>query len=438
MHGPVTIYGPPSADYEIDLGPVVLTDWYHDDYETIVDRILTPSSPPSIGGIPNGFRPYSDATLISVKAIYPCENVTSSSSCNNVDGPAGGTNGSCTDAPSCSLASLSEFQFTSGKRHLLRLINTGSELFALFSIDNHTLTVVANDFTPIVPYTTDFVTLSVGQRTDVIVEANGDPSEAYWMRATANPICAASNNPDGRAVVYYEDADTSALPSTTGYPLPQSPDNNGCTNDDLSLTVPSCAMAVEDPGTTLTININIALNSSGVPKWEMNDVSFEGDYNVAILQQVAQGNQTFEPVWNVYNQGSASSVRAIVYNQFLADHPMHLHGHEFQVLATGTGIWDGTITNPSNPQRRDVQQLADGGTVADPTYIVLQWNQDNPGVWPFHCHIAWHLSAGLSLNMLERPDDIMSMSIPQEYYNKCTVWNTWEQTNIVSQVDDGI
>ena len=25
-------------------------------------------------------------------------------------------------------------------------------------------------------------------------------------------------------------------------------------------------------------------------------------------------------------------------------------------------------------------------------HIVLQYEADNPGVWPFHCHIAWHLS----------------------------------------------
>lgn len=46
--------------------------------------------------------------------------------------------------------------------------------------------------------------------------------------------------------------------------------------------------------------------------------------------------------------------------------------------ASGTygNCWDGTITNPSNPQRRDVQMLLPGN------FIVVQWNQDNPGVWP--------------------------------------------------------
>jgi FtsP/CotA-like multicopper oxidase with cupredoxin domain len=427
------IHGPSSADYDVDLGPVILTDWYHDEYESIVTKVLSDS-----GGTSTGSRPYSDATLINGKGIYPCENVTSSTSCDNIGGPQDGTNGSCTDAPSCSLASLSQFRFTSGKKHLLRLVNTGAELFTLFSIDNHTLTVIANDFTPIEPYTTDFVTLSVGQRTDVIVEANGDPSEAYWMRSTANQICSDSNNPDGRAIIYYEKADTWALPWTTGYPLPQSPDSNGCTNDDLTLTVPSCAMAVEDPGTTFTLSLNIGRNASGVTQWLMNGVAFQGDYSDATLLRVAQGNDSFESAWNVYNQGNSTSVRIIVYNQFLADHPMHLHGHAFHVLATGTGTWDGTIINPSNPQRRDVQQIAAGGTVDNPTYIVLQWDQDNPGVWPFHCHIAWHLSAGMYINILERPDDIPSLDIPQEYFDTCTAWNTWEQSHVIDQIDSGV
>lgn len=66
---------------------------------------------------------------------------------------------------------------------------------------------------------------------------------------------------------------------------------------------------------------------------------------------------------------------------------MHLHGHNMYILHEGDGYWDGhSITNLQNPQRRDVQMLRPGG------HIVAQYDADNPGVWPFHCHIAWHLS----------------------------------------------
>ena len=58
-------------------------------------------------------------------------------------------------------------------------------------------------------------------------------------------------------------------------------------------------------------------------------------------------------------------------------------------MAEGFGEWDNTVTNPGNPQRRDtvwVQAAKDKDT---PAYVVLQFDQDNPGVWPFHC--TYHL-----------------------------------------------
>jgi len=58
-------------------------------------------------------------------------------------------------------------------------------------------------------------------------------------------------------------------------------------------------------------------------------------------------------------------------------------------LAEGFGEWDNTVTNPGNPQRRDtvwVQAAKDKDT---PAYVVLQFDQSNPGIWPFHC--TYHL-----------------------------------------------
>lgn len=60
-----------------------------------------------------------------------------------------------------------------------------------------------------------------------------------------------------------------------------------------------------------------------------------------------------------------------------------------QVLAEGIGTWDGsTIVNAANPQRRDTQLIQPSG------YLVVQIELGNAGVWPFHCHVAWHISEG--------------------------------------------
>lgn len=108
------------------------------------------------------------------------------------------------------------------------------------------------------------------------------------------------------------------------------------------------------------------------------------------------------------------------------------------VLAEGFGEWDNKVTNPSNPQRRDtvwVQAAKDKDT---PAYVVLQIDQDNPGVWPFHCHIAWHVSAGLYVSILERPDDIKNMNVPGVMAQSCRDWSVFTGQAIVDQIDSGL
>ena len=73
------------------------------------------------------------------------------------------------------------------------------------------------------------------------------------------------------------------------------------------------------------------------------------------------------------------------------------------------------------------------------SYIVIQYFQDNPGVWPLHCHIAWHLSAGMNWMVLEDPDAVENvMSIPSIMAQTCRDWSAYTKTNVVKQIDDGI
>lgn len=51
-----------------------------------------------------------------------------------------------------------------------------------------------------------------------------------------------------------------------------------------------------------------------------------------------------------------------------------------QILNSSFGTADETIVRPNNPQRRDVQIMSPGSD-AKPSYLVIQWDADNPGVW---------------------------------------------------------
>merc|ERR1712137_1015821 len=63
--GPMIIHGPSNADYDIDVGPVLLSDYYHTNYETIVEGV--------VGGTGQSMpRPLSDNNLINGKGTFNC------------------------------------------------------------------------------------------------------------------------------------------------------------------------------------------------------------------------------------------------------------------------------------------------------------------------------------------------------------------------------
>lgn len=76
------------------------------------------------------------------------------------------------------------------------------------------MTVIANDFVPVKPYSTHMVTLGVGQRADVIVEAKMRADAAVWMRSDISATCSVANQPHALAAVYYERADQSKAPES--------------------------------------------------------------------------------------------------------------------------------------------------------------------------------------------------------------------------------
>lgn len=78
------------------------------------------------------------------------------------------------------------------------------------------MTVIANDFVPVKPYTTNVVTLSIGQRTDVLVKATGKDTDAVFMRS--DMTCSLTRQPNALAAIYYPKADTNAKPTSTKTP----------------------------------------------------------------------------------------------------------------------------------------------------------------------------------------------------------------------------
>jgi FtsP/CotA-like multicopper oxidase with cupredoxin domain len=96
--------------------------------------------------------------------------------------------------------------------------------------------------------------------------------------------------------------------------------------------------------------------------WSLNDVSWTKD--VPPLP-IAKGER----------------VELVMINQTGMPHPMHLHGHEYQVVEI-----DGT---------RLAGAVRDTVLVPPGRRVVVAFDANNPGLWSFHCHLLYHLDAGM-------------------------------------------
>lgn len=74
-------------------------------------------------------------------------------------------------------------------------------------------------------------------------------------------------------------------------------------------------------------------------------------------------------------------VALVMSNPSMMAHPMHLHGHHFQVVAI-----DGKTLSGA---RRDTVLVPPGKTVT------VAFDADNPGRWAFHCHHLYHMEGGM-------------------------------------------
>lgn len=109
-------------------------------------------------------------------------------------------------------------------RYLLRLINTSFDSTFVFSIDNHWLQIVTADFVPIEPYFNTSVLIGIGQRYNVIVEANplgGDSNPVpddgnFWIRTWVADRCGIKPGGPGyeKTGILRYDHDSPALPTS--------------------------------------------------------------------------------------------------------------------------------------------------------------------------------------------------------------------------------
>ncbi|KAF2786927.1 multicopper oxidase [Melanomma pulvis-pyrius CBS 109.77] len=401
--GPLVINGPASANYDIDMGPITVNDYY---YPTAWQVGIQ-----STANLQQGRGPPS-ADNIMISGL-------------NKNAAGGGA--------------YSQKILKKGKKYRLRLINTSVDNNLFVSLDNHPFQVISSDLIPIKPYVTNWVLLAVGQRYDVIINANQTASN-YWFRAEVAGVCASSNKFYGRSVFSY-DTVTVADPTSTAFTIPTVCKDESPLVPWVANTVGSSDDFIKQAG-NLQVDLSrqqITTNGQNIVVWGINLTAINVNWDKPTLQYVKDKNTSYPKSFSLIdipNEGIWSFwiIQETPGTPVPIPHPIHLHGHDFYVLGQGSGTFDINNTPKTltyqNPPRRDTALLPGGG------WLALAFPTDNPGAWLMHCHIAWHVADGLAVQFLEAKDQ--SPLGDANWDKTCSNWNLYAQNPVYPKIDSGL
>ena len=233
-----------------------------------------------------------------------------------------------------------------GQRIRIRFINAGSDTAFRVALSGHSMTVTHTDGFPVVPTEVDALLIGMAERYDVIVTA----ADGVFPLVAA----AEGKNAVARALL---------VTGSGSQPDPQ------FRPDELTKRVGTIDMFTA----TTSVNLGAAEPNLNLP--------------------VVLGGDMAKYVWTIngepYSKTNPLHVRQgqrpiITFeNQTMMYHPIHLHGHTFQLIKP-----DG-----SPGARKDTvvvlpKQKIDAALVAD-----------NPGLWMLHCHNTYHAYAGMQTRL---------------------------------------
>ena len=372
---------------------------------------------------------------------------------------------------------LEVFSVNVGNSYRFRLIGSQGLYSLKFSIDEHNLTVISTDGSLIEPISTQFIILHTGERYDFIVRANRPRAGVndYWIRAETLELDLEASGPPypskgnmAEAILHY---------NTPGNSIPRSTEYERIKTNSIPFDTARCGAignctAVNCPFQAYHSSYNIrcvnafefrmleAIPSSTLPDANPNPNCDDCElfFNIGSDNDSINGRNMRLPQAPLQTQKSdifpsdfcnidqpcpndkacsCVHVREITtYNgtiRFVLSsigrevstgggftHPIHLHGHHFQVVAIGYGTynqsngfllssrrdlvcddslcssprWNGN--SPIYPTNRRAV-LKDTVMVPAGGYVVVQFRSDNPGFWFMHCHIVPDLLEGMAV-----------------------------------------
>ncbi|CAG8921467.1 unnamed protein product [Penicillium salamii] len=391
VFGGIIINGPATGNYDIDKGSLFLTDWSHQTVDELSIVAQTEGPPIMDTGLINGTNVFGNGTNATGKHF--------------------------------------QMKVNSGSSYRLRIVNSAIDTHWKFMIDNHTMTVIGMDFVPIKPFQAEYINIGMGQRYDVIITANQRRiSDSFWIRAIPQEACSENASPDNiRGIMYY--GNTPRTPTTNPFTF-----NDSCIDEPATSLIPQVPKTVSAADWSDMTDVTVGRNSANLFRWYLNSTTMQVLWEDPTLLQLHNNENT--PNFTV-SSGVIELPRPhewvylMINTSIPVAHPIHLHGHDFFVLAQGSNPWDGVV-HTANPPRRDTAMLVGNG------FLLIAFETDNPGAWLMHCHIGWHTDEGFALQFLERESEVEPLIDFGGLKENCASWNAYDEAFNIEQMDSGV
>ena len=228
-----------------------------------------------------------------------------------------------------------------GQRVRLRIINAASDTLFDVALAGHDLSVTHTDGYPVNPVTAKALRIGMGERYDATITlADG-----------VFPLVAHPVGKDGQARALIRTG-PGAVPDP-GY-RPAELDSYPLTVDALTVA-PGAGLPAREPDSVQPLALS---GSMGPYVWKINGRTYDQTVPLTI--------------------GAGQAGRLRITNHSMMTHPIHLHGHTFQLGPAG-----------GNGPRKDTVLVPPMGAVS------VDFAATNPGTWMIHCHNAYHAEAGM-------------------------------------------
>jgi len=235
--------------------------------------------------------------------------------------------------------------YRAGQKIRLRIINSGSDTAFRVGVPGVPMMVTHTDGFPVEQKQTDSVILGMGERVDAIITVN-----------SSVPVVAAAEKKDGFAQLNMRVGGAASSVNVGEY---LNALRGGIPLDTATLTpVPDVILPQRAPDQTVDLKLGGPVKPY---TWTIN-------------------GQTYDPNKPGIALKANQRVQIRYVNESKMFHPMHLHGHTFQVM-------QGDKPGP----RKDTVLVAPLATVD----TIIDTN--NPGKWIDHCHNTYHLESGMAV-----------------------------------------